>query len=401
MEELGNVWEGKRIPRQSYRVILSEENDPAGEALLAGYMAEVDEAADRIVTAKKTDELLLKIKVKAFTQAAVESHASGDDTLTNLVIQRDLLESSGAACPPTTRRRPARPGLRWALTVQLTATALALWQFLANGGGRSGTPDAVTITAMAASFAVTAAMLLRRPVKQRAVTGLGCEPIALPLGRRIVDVAVAVIALLATTLPMAATALLVALRGGGPVIERNARVGQGGYPIRLLKYRSSQSSSRTSRWLRVAEHFPRLWNLLRGDLTLVGPKPEPPDVAARYPDECRWVFHHRPGLIGAVYEDARHLETDPDRYLAEVVPAQVNVLCREVLLDKRLALRLFSNAVFAMLVIRPGSGPRLGVPLRADAGSPPSDGQQQEGTASKAPTERIRLERWSLHETVA
>ncbi|MEJ8673074.1 sugar transferase [Streptomyces sp. MS1.AVA.1] len=268
-----------------------------GEALISGYMAEVDEAADQVITPQKTDELLLKIKVSAFTQAAVESHASGDDTLTNLVIQRDLREPADGACPPP-RRKSARPSLRWALAAQLTATALALRQLLADAGIRGGTSDAVTIAAMVASFALTAVMLLRRPGKRRAIAGLACEPVPLSLSRRMVDVAVAGVALMMAAPLMALTASAIMVRSRRPVIERNIRVGQGGYPIRLLKYHSAQSSSRTSRWLEVVEHFPRLWNLLRGDLTLVGPKPEPPEVAARYPHDCRWVFQHRPGSSG-------------------------------------------------------------------------------------------------------
>ncbi|WP_369192412.1 sugar transferase [Streptomyces sp. R08] len=396
MEDFSN-WDIRRIPRQSYRVILSEENDPVGEALICGYMAEVDEAADRIVTPQKTDELLLKIKVSAFTQAAVESHESGDDTLTNLVIQRDLLEPADGSCPPP-RRKSARRGLRWALAAQMTATALALRQLLAGAGIRGGTSDAVTIAAMVASFALTAVMLLRRPGKRRAITGLACEPVPLSLSRRMVDVTVALVALLVTAPLMALTASTIMVRSGRSVIERNIRVGQGGYPIHLLKYHSAQSSSRTSRWLEVVEHFPRLWNLLRGDLTLVGPKPEPPEVAARYPQDCRWVFQHRPGLIGAVYEDARHLETDTDRYLAEVVPAQVKVLCESVLFNKRLAPRMLSNAAFAMLVFRPGSGPQLGIPSRTDA-SPALKAERHGDGSPQVTTERIRLERWSLHET--
>ncbi|MFD7488725.1 sugar transferase [Streptomyces mirabilis] len=397
MEDFSN-WDIGRIPRQSYRVILSEENDPVGEALISGYMAEVDEAANRIITPQKTDELLLKIKVRAFTQAAVESHESGDDTLTNLVIQRDLLEPADGACPPP-RRKSSRLGLRWALAAQMTATVLALRQLLAGAGIRAGTSDAVTIVAMVASFVLTAVMLLRRPGKRRGVAGLACEPVPLSLSRRMVDVAVALVALLVTAPLMAVTASAIIVRSGRPVIERSIRVGQGGYPIRLLKYRSAQPSSRSSRWLKIVEHFPRLWNLLRGDLTLVGPKPEPPEVAARYPHDCRWVFQHRPGLIGAVYEDARHLETDTDRYLAEVVPAQVKVLCESVLFNKRLALRLLGNAAFAMLVFRPGSGPQLGIPSQAEANPALRAERHGDGSAPQVTTERIRLERWSLHET--
>ena len=44
--------------------------------------------------------MLLRIKVQAYTKAAVESHQSGDDTLTNLVVQRDLLAQADTVPPP-------------------------------------------------------------------------------------------------------------------------------------------------------------------------------------------------------------------------------------------------------------------------------------------------------------
>jgi lipopolysaccharide/colanic/teichoic acid biosynthesis glycosyltransferase len=39
-------------------------------------------------------------------------------------------------------------------------------------------------------------------------------------------------------------------------------------------------------------------NVLRGEMTLVGPRPETPALASRYPENCQWVLQHRPGLTG-------------------------------------------------------------------------------------------------------
>ena len=46
------------------------------------------------------------------------------------------------------------------------------------------------------------------------------------------------------------------------------------------------------------DELPQLLNVLRGDMTLVGPRPETPALARRYPDECAAVFDHRPALTG-------------------------------------------------------------------------------------------------------
>ncbi|XVV39293.1 sugar transferase [Streptomyces sp. CA-100214] len=387
--------DGRAIPQQCARVLPA---DPVGEVLLSGYLAEVEAAAAAVVTPQKTDDLLLRIKVHAFTEAAVETHQSGDDTLTNLVVQRDLLAQADIA-PAPSEPRPARKGLRLALAAQFGATVLALVQ-MHSGSDRpaSDVSGVMTIVAMMAAFVLTAVVLSRRPVQGRALNGLGCSPVSLSRSRRAVDVAVAAITLLLTAPVMGVTSMYICVRGR-PVIERKIRVGQGGHPIRLLKYCLDGVPKRSSRWLHGLEHFPRLWNLLRGDLTLIGPKPEPPEVAVRYPQDCQWVFRHRPGLIGAVYEDAQDLETDTDRYLAEVVPAQVHGLYRGVLFNKRLAPRLVGNAAIAMVVFRAGSGRRIGLPAAVQSDPSPCAGT---GTERRTPAsgEHFRIERWSLHEPV-
>ncbi|WP_331739848.1 sugar transferase (plasmid) [Streptomyces sp. NBC_00015] len=383
------------IPQQA-DASFSDDSDPVGEALLAGYLSQVEEAAAQIITPQKTDDLLLRIKVRAYTQAAVESHQSGDDTLTNLVVQRDQLIQADTAPPPASRRQ-GKTGLRLAASAQLAATAIALLQL--QGDAANTASDVAVIFAMTAAFVLTALMLWRRPRRRRPLPGLSCQSAALSRSRRAVDVAVAVTALLVTAPAMVAASMSVAVKGR-PVIERNVRVGQGGYPIHLLKYRLDPRPSRINARLQVFEHFPRLWNLLRGDLTLVGPKPEPPEVAELYPEGCRWVFQHRPGLIGAVYEDADEQEADTDRYLAEVVPAQVNMY-KCVLFNERLAPRLLGNAAIAMLVFRPGNGRRLGVPAPEDRTEQPRRTPPAGHDQEAAGREHFRLERWSLHETVS
>jgi lipopolysaccharide/colanic/teichoic acid biosynthesis glycosyltransferase len=73
-------------------------------------------------------------------------------------------------------------------------------------------------------------------------------------------------------------------------------------------------------------------NVLRGDMTLVGPRPETPALAARYPPELRVVFRYRPGLTGpaqlrlrdedALSPGATDVQAD---YLDDVVPRRVAI----------------------------------------------------------------------------
>lgn len=409
MEE-HNSWGIKSIPSQTYRVILSEEFDLEGDLMISNYMAEVDGTSHQVVTREKTEDLLLRIKVEAFKQAAVETHQSGDDTLTNLVVNRDSLKPQDDSVEPDWSRRRAARYQRFSLAAILALQLVTYWLVFSRLSTEAGSEpwfsDASVVLAMAGSFAMTAMLLSKRRfasqvdggnARRRTINGLQCEPAPLSFSRRLVDVGVAVIALVLTSPLTALAGVAVAATGNRPVIERKLRVGQGGRSIQLLKFRSrSRPSSPVSTWLAAMEHFPRLWNLLRGDLTLVGPKPEPPAVAARYPHDCRWVFKHRPGVIGAVFEDTRKLEGNLDLYLSKVVPAQVNVLCQSLLFHKRLAPRLVSSAAFAMLVFRPGKGPNLGVPPGSEAPVAAEDSE-----ASGPPTERYRLERWSLHESAA
>ncbi|SNT58397.1 sugar transferase [Actinacidiphila glaucinigra] len=393
-------------PQQAGENGLAEELGLTEEPEITQYLAELNEAARQVITPRKTEDLLLRIKVDAFKQAAVESHQSGDDTLTNLVIHREELEAPEQEAGPWGRRRRLRSAiLEFALplAVQIFSFWLVFSYLVGNGVNQSGYPDTAIVLSMIASFA-TASVVVRRgrrrpPSAPRAdgkpVKGLACEPAPLSKSRRMADIVVACVALVLTLPFTAMTGLMIALGDSNTIVERKLHVGQGGHGIFLLRYQVTGTRVPLLRqWLPFTEHFPRLWNLLRGDLTLVGPKPEPPEVAVRYPEDCRWVFQHRPGLIGAVFEDTRHLERNLDEYLSVVVPAQVKFLYRNYLYNSRLGPRLLSNAAFALLAFQQGKGPRLATLEQVTVA--PAD---QAGAPERPPAERVRLERWSLHET--
>jgi lipopolysaccharide/colanic/teichoic acid biosynthesis glycosyltransferase len=145
---------------------------------------------------------------------------------------------------------------------------------------------------------------------------------------------------------LAAVALLVRVTSRGPSLFRQQRVGEGGTVFTLYKFRSMHWGSegpevtaradprvtplgRLIRRTKVDE-LPQLLNLVRGDMTLVGPRPETIALARRYPAECQWVFAYRPGLTGPVQLSSRELaappegERDPEGYYLNVlVPRRV------------------------------------------------------------------------------
>jgi lipopolysaccharide/colanic/teichoic acid biosynthesis glycosyltransferase len=171
----------------------------------------------------------------------------------------------------------------------------------------------------------------------------GMPSIAPSRGRRTLDLIVSVLAL-AVIWPL----LLVLLLGArastrGSAIYRQVRVGQGGVPFTIYKIRSMRAESggpeitapddkrvtRLGAVLRASslDELPQLINVLRGEMTLVGARPETVALAHRYPPESRAVFAHRPGLTGPVQirlRDAVPPTADPEAYyLNELLPARV------------------------------------------------------------------------------
>src|SRR5439155_8536346 len=80
------------------------------------------------------------------------------------------------------------------------------------------------------------------------------------------------------------------------------------------------------------DELPQLLNVLRGEMTLVGPRPETLELAARYPESCKWVFEHTPGMTGPCQIRLRDGEAlpagvqDVERYYLDVlVPRRVAI----------------------------------------------------------------------------
>jgi lipopolysaccharide/colanic/teichoic acid biosynthesis glycosyltransferase len=165
------------------------------------------------------------------------------------------------------------------------------------------------------------------------------------------DIVVGAGALAALGLPLLALMLAVRLTSRGPALFRQIRLGQGGRPFQLYKLRSMRVGgsgpeitaagdarvTRLGRFLRATsiDELPQLWHVIRGQMTLVGPRPETPALAAGYPPECRWVFAFRPGLTGPAQVRLRDSDVlppgvpvDTEAYLTWLVPARTAVEAR-------------------------------------------------------------------------
>jgi len=114
--------------------------------------------------------------------------------------------------------------------------------------------------------------------------------------KRTIDVVVSLVALLLAGPLMALLAVAVRISSPGPLIFRQPRLGQHGREFEMLKFRTvrQELASHTSnslagvtpvgRWLRrlSLDELPQLWNVLRGDMSLIGPRPERPYFVQRY-----------------------------------------------------------------------------------------------------------------------
>ena len=133
---------------------------------------------------------------------------------------------------------------------------------------------------------------------------------------RPIEVVLAGLGLLLCSPVLAAVALGVRVTSRGPVLFRQQRMGRGGAVFTLLKFRTMRANQAAlqvtaagdpritplGRWLRTLklDELPELWNVMRGDMSLVGPRPEVP----RYVDlaNALWrdVLQARPGITDPV-----------------------------------------------------------------------------------------------------
>lgn len=111
------------------------------------------------------------------------------------------------------------------------------------------------------------------------------------------------IQLLLFCLPVALVAigvLLISTGGRGPIFSRDLRVGRDGRQFFILKFETTSNPGRTLRSLRIDE-LPQLINLIRGDMSLVGPRPERPyfsKIMQGYIHNYHERFRVRPGITG-------------------------------------------------------------------------------------------------------
>ena len=161
---------------------------------------------------------------------------------------------------------------------------------------------------------------------------------------RLFDAATSAIALVILSPLLLAIAIVVKLTSRGPVLHRGARIGREGAPFNILKFRTMRveagpgiTRSGDPRITPVGailrrtklDELPQLINILRGEMSIVGPRPEAPEYVALYTEDERRVLRVRPGLTSAASlryrreEELLHGDDWHERY--------VNVIMRDKL----------------------------------------------------------------------
>lgn len=152
--------------------------------------------------------------------------------------------------------------------------------------------------------------------------------------KRLCDVTLAALALALLALPLLILMGLVRARLGRPVFFRQSRPGRGGVPFELIKFRTmtdardihgvllpdAQRLTTFGRILRVTslDELPELWNVLRGDMSLVGPRPLLMRYLPYYTEREQGRHRVRPGLTGWAQLHGRNTVSWDDRLALDI-----------------------------------------------------------------------------------
>ncbi len=155
-----------------------------------------------------------------------------------------------------------------------------------------------------------------------------------PVLKRLFDVVVAGVALLLLSPVLLATALLVRVKLGSPVLFAQVRPGLHGKPFRMVKFRSMTDERDASgvllpdaqrlppfgRFLRASslDELPELWNVLQGDMSLVGPRPLLMEYLPLYTPEQARRHEVRPGITGWAQVNGRNAISWDEKFRLDV-----------------------------------------------------------------------------------
>lgn len=240
--------------------------------------------------------------------------------------------------------------------------------------------------------------LTTEPRAGEASCGLTAQRPPGDLLKRGFDAAVALLGLVLLAPLLLAVALLVKLTSRGPVLFRQERVGRGFRPFSIYKFRSmvvgapeqggpitvgnDPRITRVGRFLRKThlDELPQLLNVLKGDMSLVGPRPEVPRYVEMFHDDYEEILRVRPGitdLASIVFRDEPAIlgaAADPEReYVERILPEKIR-LAKQYIARRSLGfdIRLILTTIWRVAADRlrfSSAGPHLTQPRSSDSES--------------------------------
>ncbi len=221
--------------------------------------------------------------------------------------------------------------------------------------------------------------------------------------KRTLDVALSTLGIVVLSPFFLLISLGVKLTSPGPIFYGHARVGRFGKPFKALKFRTMVNDAdkiggpvtiakdpritRFGQFLRTTklDELPQLWNVLIGEMSLVGPRPEVEQFVDKYPDEARRaILSVRPGITGLTQIELRYEaevlanEEDPEEfYERALLPRKIAsdlryIENRSLLMDLSLLFRTF-GAIFSRPPDSARSAPIHKTALTTPPAAPPSE----------------------------
>lgn len=194
--------------------------------------------------------------------------------------------------------------------------------------------------------------------------------------KRLFDIAASAIGLLLLAPVLLGIAIWIKRDSPGPVFFRQERIGRHGQPFRIYKFRSMRQDNaglqitvgedaritRSGRFIRAykLDELPQLINVLLGDMSIVGPRPEVPRYVALYPAEVRAeVLSVRPGITDLASVQYRSESTllaqssNPEQtYVDTILPAKL-ALCRQYVRERSFWLDLHIIGMTLGILLKP------------------------------------------------
>ncbi|MFP3906428.1 MAG: sugar transferase [Acidimicrobiales bacterium] len=196
--------------------------------------------------------------------------------------------------------------------------------------------------------------------------------------KRAIDVGGAMLGLLVLWPVMVAVAIAIRVTMGRPVLFRQERAGRHGAPFQLLKFRTMREGdgidaerlTQVGRVLRSTslDELPQLWNVLRGDMSLVGPRPLYVRYIPLYDERQRRRLEVRPGITGLAQVEGRNALDWSERLELDVRYVET----RSLLLDLHIMVRTITA-----VVRRDGISGAGTVTMTPFTGNPRTDGSNR------------------------